>query len=182
MAQRDSFDPEGPWSRLTLAISYATEAHLFIKDLNQSPFNVGKRVPLEDFTIEQVAELNRRRGSPLRGEEDLGRFFGLIGGHPYLTNRGLYEMARQRLDMASFEAMVSQEEGLFGDHLRRIVVNLGQDPDLRDVVAGVLRGRPCPTSESFYRLRAAGVLAGASARHARPRCPLYETYLMRNLR
>src|SRR5262249_53660384 len=39
-----ALDPEGPWQRLTLAIAYATEAHLFITDLNQSPFNVGTRL------------------------------------------------------------------------------------------------------------------------------------------
>src|SRR5262249_41658853 len=30
-----ALDPAGPWSRLTLAMAYATEAHLFISDLNQ---------------------------------------------------------------------------------------------------------------------------------------------------
>ena len=39
-----AFDPDGPWTRLTLAIAYATEAHLFITDLNRSPFNVGIRI------------------------------------------------------------------------------------------------------------------------------------------
>jgi hypothetical protein len=33
---RRSLDPAGPWSRLTLALAYATEAYLFITDLNQS--------------------------------------------------------------------------------------------------------------------------------------------------
>jgi hypothetical protein len=36
-----ALDPTGPWSKLTLGIAYALEAHLFITDLNQSPFNVG---------------------------------------------------------------------------------------------------------------------------------------------
>jgi AAA-like domain len=34
-----TLDPDGPWSTFTLAIAYATEAHLFITDLNKSPFN-----------------------------------------------------------------------------------------------------------------------------------------------
>src|SRR5204863_6992379 len=55
-----ALDPAGPWSRLTLAMSYATEAHLFITDLNQSPFNVGTALALRDFTAEQVGELNQR--------------------------------------------------------------------------------------------------------------------------
>jgi hypothetical protein len=44
-----ALDPYGPWCRLTIAIAYATEAHLFISDLNQSPFNVGTRLTLEDL-------------------------------------------------------------------------------------------------------------------------------------
>src|SRR5438093_6889166 len=70
--------PEGPWSRLTLAIAYATEARLFITDLNQSPFNVGTRLELADFTREQVADLNHRCGAPLQSEAEVDRFFQLV--------------------------------------------------------------------------------------------------------
>ena len=58
-----SLNPGGPWSRLTLAIAYATEAHLFITDLNQSPFNVGRHIQLLGFDQDQTEELNRRYGS-----------------------------------------------------------------------------------------------------------------------
>jgi hypothetical protein len=176
-----SLDPAGPWQRLTLAIAYATEAHLFITDINQSPFNVGTRLALEDFTLEQVAELNRRHGSPLRGEAETARFFDLVSGQPYLVRRGLQEMATHATKLAAFEAVADRDEGPFGDHLRRILVLLAQDPALCDVVRGILRDRPCPTTESFYRLRSAGVMSGDSARDARPRCRLYATYLRRHL-
>src|SRR5256885_8625763 len=76
-----ALDPGGPWSRLTLAISYATEAHLFITDMNQSPFNVGFKVTLEDFNREQVADLNQRYAThsasgypPLRSAAEINRF------------------------------------------------------------------------------------------------------------
>src|SRR5260370_17683853 len=59
-----ALDPSGPWSRLTLAIAYSTEVHLFITDLDQSPFNVGTRLTLDDFTLDQTAELNRPCGPP----------------------------------------------------------------------------------------------------------------------
>ena len=54
LAQRALLDPDGPWSRLTMAIVRATEPHLFIQDLNQSPFNLGTKIALQDFTGEQV--------------------------------------------------------------------------------------------------------------------------------
>jgi hypothetical protein len=90
-------------------------------------------------------------------------------------------MATQNVGIAAFEAQADREDGIYGDHLRRILVLLGRDPELLEVVRGVLRGRPCPTPESFYRLRAPGVMAGDSARDVRPRCRLYATYLERHL-
>src|SRR5205085_11968797 len=112
--------------RLTLAMAYATEAHLFISDLNQSPFNVGTRLTLEDFTFEAVADLNLRHGEPLGGPEELKRFFNLVGGHPYLVRRGLHEMARRGMRLAAIEADACRDEGPFGDHLRRLLLSLGR--------------------------------------------------------
>jgi len=176
-----ALDPTGPWRRLTLAIAYATEAHLFITDLNQSPFNVGTRLALDDFNFEQVAELNRRYGSPLRDKAEVARYFRLVSGHPYLVRRGLHELVTRGLELAALEAQADHDEGPFGDHLRRLLVSLTQDQALCEVVRGMLQGQPCPTPESFYRLRSAGLMLGDSARDARPRCQLYATYLERHL-
>jgi serine/threonine protein kinase len=176
-----SLDPTGPWQMLTLAIAYATEAHLFITDVNQSPFNVGTRLTLEDFSLDLVAELNRRYGSPLRSPAEVARFFEMTGGQPYLVRRGLNDLASKGMILAAFEEAADRDEGPFGDHLRRILVLLARDEFLCDTVRGVLEGNPCPTMESFYRLRSAGILAGDSAREARLRCRLYTTYLRRHL-
>jgi hypothetical protein len=152
-----------PWSRLTLALAYATEAHLFITDMNQSPFNVGTRIVLEDFTPEQVAELNRRYGSPL-APQDLERFCQLVGGHPYLANLGIYHIGHYGLTFAAFRAQGDRDEGVFGDHLRRIRVLLLKNAELTEAVRSVLRGRPCVSEAEFFHLRSAGVMAGDSAR------------------
>jgi len=176
-----ALDPHGPWSRLTLAIAYATEAHLFITDLNQSPFNVGTRLTLEDFQQDQIADLNRRYGSPLKNQEELARFGDLVSGQPFLVRRGLHELATQPITFESFESQADRDEGLFGDHLRRVLVSLVKDQTLLDVMRGVLHG-PCHLdSESFYRLRSAGVMAGESANDARLRCQVYANYLKRHL-
>ena len=176
-----SLNPAGPWERLTMAIAYATEAHLFITDMNQSPFNVGTRLTLEDFTYSQVAELNERYGSPLNDEAEVARYYHLVSGHPYLVRCGLQEMVVHHRDLTALEAIADREDGPFGDHLRRVVASLEQDPALCEVVRGILRGQPCPTQESFYRLRSAGLFAGGSARDIRPRCQLYVTYLEKRL-
>jgi DNA-binding winged helix-turn-helix (wHTH) protein len=176
-----ALEPAGPWRRLTLALAYATESHLFITDLNQSPFNVGLQLALEDFTIDQVAELNRRYGEPLRDVDEIRRFFKLIGGHPYLAQRGLYEMVRRGIDLAEVEARAAHDEGVFGDHLQRLLSPLERNEALCEALRGFLRGEIGLTRTNFYHLRSAGVLAGDSPKEARLRCELYENYLKTHL-
>ncbi len=176
-----ALEPAGPWRRMTLAMAYATEAHLFITDLNQSPFNVGTKLTLEDFTLDQIAELNVRYGAPLKDEAEITRYFALVGGHPYLAQRGLYEMTRHGLNLDSIEAKADQDEGIFGEHLRRMLVSLTRDAVLCEAVRDMLRGKPGLAITSFYRLRSAGVLVGDSAKDARLRCRLYASFLEKHL-
>ena len=176
-----AIDPSGPWMGLILAIAYATEAHLFIRDLNQSPFNVGTRVALDDFTREQVTDLNARFDSPLRTAGEIARFHRTVGGQPYLVCRGLYEMSTHKMGINELEAQADLDEGLFGDHLRRLLVSLTKDPGLCEAMREVLAGHACPTDESFYRLRSAGVFSGTSQKDAHARCQIYATYLARHL-
>lgn len=176
-----ALEPDSHWRNLTLAMAYATEAHLFITDLNQSPFNVGTRLTLEDFTRGNVAELNCRYGSPLADEGELEKFYGLVGGHPYLVRRGLHEMTAHGVSLNELEASVGSDAGPFGDHLRRILILLRQDADLSDALHGLLHERQSLSYETFYRLRSAGLLAGDAPSDARFRCGLYETYLKKHL-
>jgi hypothetical protein len=176
-----ALDPTGPWARLTLAIAYATEAHLFITDINQSPFNIGTRLALEDFWPDQVAELNERYGRPLRDKGEVEQFIRLVGGHPYLVRRGLHEMAKRKITLHALEEKAPRDDGLYGDHLRRILLLLARDVALTEIVRGILRGQPCPSADSFYRLRSAGLMKGTSASEVQPRCQLYAAYLSRHL-
>lgn len=178
---RRQLEPDGPWSKLTLAIAYATEAHLFITDLHQSPFNVGTRLELSDFNREQVIELNRRYGEPLKDPSQIERFFELLSGQPYLVRRGLDEMVRHHLSLETLEATADKDEGVFGDHLRRLLVSIMNSKDLEEPVRSILSGNGCPDEESFYKLRTAGLIVGSSSGSARLRCKLYRTYLGRHL-
>lgn len=172
---------EDTWARFTVAIAYATEAHLFISDLNQSPFNVGTRLELADFDHAQTTDLNDRYGTPLRNKDDLARFHNLVGGQPYLTRRGLDEMVRNGRTLNQLETEGASDEGPFGDHLRRLLVALSNDPTMLEEVRGFLAGRALNSEETFLRLRSGGLLAGAQRADARFRCGIYETYLKHHL-
>ncbi|MBC8353421.1 MAG: AAA-like domain-containing protein [Planctomycetes bacterium] len=176
-----ALDPAGPWSQLTLAIAYATEAHLFITDINQSPFNVGTRISLNDLSFSQVSDLNRRYHSPLASEDEVEQFVNLVGGQPYLVNRSLYEMTQRNWGVTEFADQAASDEGVFGDHLRRIIVLLAQDNPLCDALRRFIRRGESLSMEQFYRLRSAGVIAGDSTANCKPRCGLYKTYLERSL-
>lgn len=177
---RRALDPGSRWSGLTIALAYATEAHLFISDLNQSPFNVGTRLTLGDFTREQVLVLNERYGSPIRGAADLARIYALLSGQPYLTRRALDELARGAITLDELVARSGLDEGIFGDHLRRLVVVLTQDPQMHRAVRSLLAGeRLAP--DAFFRLRAGGLITGDTNADARFRCAMYEGYMRRHL-
>lgn len=176
-----ALDPSGPWAGLTLAIAYATEAFLFITDMNQSPFNVGTRLALDDFNVQQVEDLNRRYGSPLKDTEQIARFFRLLNGQPYLVRRGLHEMVEHHLTLEQLETMADRDEGIYGDHLRRILISLAKDQALCDELREILRLQPCPTPDAFYRLRSAGIITGNSQQDCKLRCQIYATYLARHL-
>jgi len=125
--------------------------------------------------------LNRRYGQPLKEKEELPRFIRLVGGHPYLVRRGLLELSRKKLALAAFEEKAPRDDGIYGEHLRRILVLLARDAQLIETVRGILRGEPCADVESFYRLRSAGVMSGKTAEEMKPRCQLYASYLRRHL-
>ncbi|HLK56381.1 MAG TPA: AAA-like domain-containing protein [Chthonomonadaceae bacterium] len=177
-----SLDPAGPWSRLVLILTYSTEAHLFIPNLHQSPFNVGTRIVLQDFSPEQVADLNERYGEPLCKEAEVARLCGLVGGHPYLVRRCLHEMKTRRIDLGLLEVEATQEDSMFGDHLDRLRLALLKDAGLLGAVRSLLDGEATLPSEAFARLQAAGVVMGPSADNVRFRCQLYKSYLQRHLR
>jgi len=154
---------------------------MFITDMNQSPFNVGTRLELSDFTFEQVTELNRRYDFPLRDPTEVSQFYDLVAGQPYLTRRGLHELASRKSHFRDFEAQAATDDGPFGDHLRRLLVSLAQDSTLLEIMRASLDGRQIATTETFYRLRSSGLVAGESAHEMKPRCKLYQLYLARHL-
>lgn len=169
-------EPAGPWKRLTLAIAYATEAHLFISDPNQSPFNVGTRIDLADFTPADVADLDSRYGAALGSADRLERFTGLLGGHPFLVQRGFEFLTLQGRSLEDLETVACAGDGPFGVHLRRLRSMIERNPSLEAAIGGVLRGSGCAGSDEFYRLKCGGVLAGDAPKDARFRTGLYKEF------
>lgn len=172
---RRALDPDGPWRKLTLVLAYATEAHLFITDLNQSPFNVGVRMTLRDFSCEEVKSLQSRHDHIKEGEA-WKSVFEITRGHPYLSQCAFAYLAKG----GSAEELVkraTRQDGPFGVHLNRLLVTISQNPEMLSEVKHLLQGEPFMNPTTRYRLQSAGVISISDTGAPEFRVPIYEAYL-----
>ncbi|WOB44927.1 hypothetical protein HNI00_18560 [Thermoleptolyngbya oregonensis NK1-22] len=116
------------WQHLRLVIVHSTEVYLPL-DINQSPFNVGLAVELQEFTPAQVTDLAQRYGLSLAAA-DLQQLQELVGGHPYLVHRAIYHLARQDLTLDEFWQTAPTDSGIYANHLHRLLRQLQEHPDL----------------------------------------------------
>ena len=163
------------WERFRLVLSHSQESYLQ-KDINQSPFNVGLPVELGELPREEVARLVALHGLNL-SEAELGQLLELVGGHPYLVRKALYELANG-LPFATYLREAPTEAGVYGDHLRGILKAVEDHPELAEALRQVVNSsEPVKLrSEQAFKLESLGVLV-PEANLVRPRCRLYATYL-----
>lgn len=165
---------------LNIVLSYSTESFLMIEDVI-SPFNVGTRVELKDFTQNQLKELNERYGKPIQSENELNTLHGLIGGHPFLAHIAFYELVIHKWSVSDLEAIAMSDDGPFAEHLRWYRLHLHKSPSLESAFKEILAGNPCTNEQFFYRLRSVGLIQGHDGRSAISRCNLYTRYFTKYL-
>jgi hypothetical protein len=161
------------WNKLNIVMVISTEPHLLITDM-QSPFNVGLRLYLQDFSQVQVRDLNQRHGSPVQ-EKDFSGFMDLLNGQPYLTRKALYTLVTERWTFDDLTRVAATDQGPFGDHLRHLQWLLRDEPDLREALKQIIRQEHCADDERFFRLLRAGLVKGSGA-VCKCRCDLYRMY------
>jgi hypothetical protein len=172
-------DRRGPWRRLTVVIGYATEAHLFIKDLNQSPFNVGYPVPMRKFSLDDTRDLNARYGAPRSKHEDVRELFGLVAGQPFLARRPFDVLAQGQLSFRELLVQAPREDGPFGDHLKRVLVSVSQLPSVWQALRDSFWSPNISDTEGIQRLVAASILLAAPSGGYELASELYLRYLSR---
>ena len=168
-----AFNPD-QWERLNIVMVISTEPYLLIKDINQSPYNVGAQIELEDFTARQVEDLNRRHGSPVR-EKEFSELMTILGGHPLLTRKALYLMVTQGLSWHDLVRNAATDQGPFGGHLKRHHWGLRDRPELREALKQIIQTNSCSDETSLFRLLRAGLIKG-SGDYFTCRCDLYRQY------
>src|SRR5512138_1416038 len=133
---RRAFDAD--WRKLNLVMVISTHPYLLIDDVNISPFNVGLTIRLKDFTLDQVADLNQRHGSPLSPSE-VGTLMRLVGGHPYLVRQAYYTLASEGVSLQELLRVADSPDGPFGKHLLFYLHSLRKNPSLFAAFQQLLR-------------------------------------------
>jgi hypothetical protein len=157
-------------------VAHATDPTLWIRDLNQSPFNVGHRVQLEDFDESHVATLNELYGWPAKGEHAIARLMTLLGGHPYLVRLALFTMVDRGLEIGELERDATKENGPFAHHLQRHLNRFLANAELRDALKQILNKGICASEEVFQKLWAAGLIRGETRDQVSMKYKIYEDY------
>jgi serine/threonine protein kinase len=168
-----AFDEE--WDKLNMIMVISTEPYLLIDDVNQSPFNVGLQIILDDFDEAQVRHLNQEHGSPV-SEAEFPYLLKLLGGHPYLTRMALYTMLSEQMPWTELTRVAVADQGPFGDHLRRHHWLLRDEPNLRAALKQVIEKSTCSDQLALFRLLQAGLIKGSGEFYT-CRCDLYRMYL-----
>jgi WD40 repeat protein/ABC-type transport system substrate-binding protein len=89
-----------------------------IRDPKRTPFNIGQRVEMTDFKLEEALPLAKGLGAkPGEEKEALGWVFKWTGGHPYLTQR----LCRVIAENGTVEGKGKGEGGLTEDRVDHVV-------------------------------------------------------------
>jgi hypothetical protein len=159
------------WENLDIMMVISTEPHLLIGDVSQSPFNVGLKIALADFDEAQVRELNMRYRSPL-DEHTIPALFDFLNGHPYLTRKALHTLLTENMTWDDLTKSASTPKSPFGDHLRRYLWLLRDQPQLRTALKQIIAHGKCSDEVAFYRLSQAGLIKGTDFQSCSSRCTL----------
>lgn len=166
------------WRRLNLVLVVSTEPHDLIKSEFVSPFNIGTIIEINDFSQEEIWELNKRHGYPLT-EPEAGELMELVCGHPYLVRRALYSIATKACTFKELKERATNESGPFGDHLRYHLFRLRNKTDLIDELRQMFNNKKALNREAFRKLRGAGLVKN-EFEQAQFRCQLYESFFKRH--
>jgi hypothetical protein len=167
------------WNKINLVMVIATEPYLLISNPNQSPFNVGVKLNLEDFNRDQVWDLIHRHGDPIK-ESDKEVFFELLSGHPFLTRKALYLLVSEGWSWENLYKHATDDKGPLADHLRHQLWFIQESPAIKAALREVLDKNRCSDDKILWRLLRAGLVKGTGDLYY-CRCGLYKRYFTDHL-
>lgn len=169
------------WKNLRLVIVHSKEVYIPL-NINQSPFNVGVPIELPPLTQAQVVDLVERHGLKWSMAE-VERLMAMVAGHPYLVRVALYQIARGEISLDRLLQVAPTEGGLYGEHLRRHLLNLqGDDRLVLAIKQVVAADQPVAVATAdAFKLSSMG-LVRFQDNNVVPLCNLYRQYFKERLR
>lgn len=161
-------------------ITASCEPTFFIKDLSQSPFNIGRKIELRYFDIRQTQELLKRLDQSME-PTFVEYLLHYLGGQPYLTHWLLYHWTREPERQAEFFNPVQAADSIFQDHLRRFLKQFREEPILAEAMRKIVAGSSCDDMKLTDRLLAAGLAKTGTNGKLIPTCELYRVFFSRVL-
>lgn len=163
------------WKKLRLVVVHSTEVYIAL-NINQSPFNVGLPVELQEFLPRQVQDLAHRHGLNWT-EKQVEQLMTWVGGHPYLIRVALYHIVCQEMMLEQLIQLAPTETSPYNDHLRRHLLVLKQQPELAAAFKTVVTAtRPVRLEYSLlFKLHSMG-LVHLQKNEVTPLCELYRQY------
>jgi len=125
------------WQKLRLLVVHSTEIYVPL-ELNQSPFNVGLPIQLDNFSQEEVQQLVKCYGLSWRDGEEISKLMAMVGGHPALVHLALYHLSRREITLPQLLETAPTATGIYRNHLQRHWATLEQQPELAQALDIVL--------------------------------------------
>jgi Tol biopolymer transport system component len=165
------------YRRLTFVLLGVARPSDLIKDRTRTPYNIGVKVDLQDFTFEELGPFQTalEYAYPGQGAAALRWVLDWTGGQPYLTQvvcKELVDKSNGQLGAADITQTISQlffsEEAKRAPHLKTIRNRVHASPYLRGMLKiyrRVLQGQLVPDDERSIEqseLKLAGLVHGDS--------------------
>lgn len=164
------------WQKLRLIVIHSTEIYVPLQ-LNQSPFNVGLPIQLEDFNLAEVQQLAQRYGLNWQDGVQGRQLMSMVGGHPALVSLALYHLSRQEITMSQLLETAPTAMGIYSHHLQRHWATLERQPELAQAIDLVFKATEPVVLDPIiaYKLSSMGVIKQLGDK-AIAGCELYRQY------
>ncbi|PSB09029.1 serine/threonine protein kinase [Pleurocapsa sp. CCALA 161] len=164
------------WQKLRLIVIHSTEIYVPLQ-LNQSPFNVGLPIQLEDFNLAEVQQLAQRYGLKWQDGVQARQLMSMVGGHPALVSLALYHLSRQEITISQLLETAPTAMGIYSHHLQRHWATLEKQPELAQAINLVFKATEPVVLDPIiaYKLSSMGVIKQLGDK-AVAGCELYRRY------
>ncbi len=164
------------WQKLRLLVVHSTDIYVPL-ELNQSPFNVGLPIQLDNFSQEEVQQLAQRYGLNWTDGEEARQLMTMVGGHPALVHLALYHLSRKEITLSQLLETAPTVSRIYSYHLQRHWATLQQQPELAQAFDTVLNANEAISLDPIltHKLSSMGLIK-LSGSQAIAGCELYRQF------